>query len=181
MYLLGFDRRRQVVDWLRGEWHRVGRRAIPENDITALLEARSASVALASTGEDEHIHDFVGRMSESSNEVANLNYWAYWIGELDDVRIDDSFMRDEDTRAWSGGALLAHLSGRLDPTTPHLPLNLHTLHTLVASRSELLDARPHLRACLGESSDRLASSDSLSRTDRDQVAGLRYALRISSR
>jgi hypothetical protein len=120
-------------------------------------------------------------MSGSLDEVANLNYWAYWIGELDDVRIDDSFMRDEDTRAWSGGALPAHLSGRLDPTTPHLPLNLHTLHTLVASRSELLDARPHLRACLAESLDRLASSDSLSRTGRDQVAGLHYALRISSR
>ncbi|MFD1147955.1 helix-turn-helix domain-containing protein [Saccharothrix hoggarensis] len=179
VYLLGFDRRAHVADWLRDEWHRVGRRTLPENDITGLLEARSASVALASTGEGEHIHDFVGRMSGTRAEVANLNYWAYWIGELDDVRIDDSFMGDEDTRSWNGGALLAHLAGRLAPTAPHLPLNLHTLHALVAARPALLAARPRVRTSLAESLDRLASDGSLSRTGRDQVAGLRYALRIS--
>ncbi|MFD0202425.1 MULTISPECIES: helix-turn-helix domain-containing protein [Saccharothrix] len=180
VYLLGFDRRAHVVDWLRDEWHRVGRRTIPGDDVTGLLEARSASVALAATGEGEHIHDFVSRMSDR-DEVANLNYWAYWIGELGDVRTDDSFMRDVDTRSWSGSVLLAHLSNRLDPTTPHLPLNLHTLHALVASRPELLDGRPRLRASLTESLDRLASGDSLTRTGRDQVAGLRYALRIFGR
>ncbi|XVS65577.1 helix-turn-helix domain-containing protein [Actinosynnema sp. CA-299493] len=181
VYLLGFDRRAHVVDWLRDEWHRVGRRTIIENDVTGLLEARSASVALASTGEGEHIHDFVDRMSGTRDEVANLNYWAYWIGELGDVRTDDSFMRDADTGTWSGSALLAHLANRLDPTTPHLPLNLHTLHALVASRPALLDVRPRLRASLTESLDRLSSSDSLSRTGRDQVAGLHYVLRISGR
>lgn len=180
IYLLGFDRRADVVDWLRDEWHRVGRRTIPEGDITGLLEARSASVALASAGERGHIQDFVGRMS-GRDELVNLNYWAYWIGELGDLRTDDGFMREADTRAWSGDALLTHLANRLDPDAPHLPLNLHTLHALVAARQALLDARPRRRASLAKSLDRLASGDSLSRTGRDQVADLRYALRISGR
>ncbi|NUT54250.1 MAG: helix-turn-helix transcriptional regulator [Saccharothrix sp.] len=181
VYLLGFDRREEVIDWLRDEWHRVSRRAVSENHITGLLEARSASVALASTGEREHIDAFVSRMSSAQDETANLNYWAYWIGELRDVRVDDSFMRDEDTRTWDGSTLLTHLVTRLDPTTPHLPLNLHTLHTLVASRPSLLDGRPRLRTALAESLDELASGDALSHTGRDEVAGLRYALRISER
>nr|BFE51652.1 hypothetical protein GCM10017745_50790 [Saccharothrix mutabilis subsp. capreolus] len=179
VYLLGFDQRRQVGDWLRGEWHRVGRMVPTENDITGLFEARSASVALASTGEGEHIHDFVDRTAGTRAEAANLNYWAYWIGELGDVRTDDSFMNDADTRSWNGGALLSHLTRRLDPDAPHLPLNLHTLHALVASRPALLDARPRLRASLTESLDKLATGDTLTRSGRDQVAGLHYALRIT--
>ena len=179
VYLLGFDQRARVVDWLRDEWRRVGRRPATGNGITALLEARSASVALASTGEAEHLYDFVGRMSETRDQIANLNYWAYWIGELGDVRTDDSFMGSEDIRTWSGGALLAHLAGRLDPAAPHLPLNLHTLHALVASRPALLDAHPLIRAPLAEALDRLASGHVLTEPGRDQVAGLRYALRIS--
>ncbi|GAA3863260.1 hypothetical protein GCM10022243_32230 [Saccharothrix violaceirubra] len=181
VYLVGFDRRGQVADWLRDEWHRAGHRTITDGDVTGLLEARSASVALASTGENEHIHDFVDRTSGTQAEIANLNYWAYWIGELRDVRTDDSFMTDEDSRAWHGGALLTHLAGRLDPASPHLPLNLHTLHTLVASRPGLLDTHRRLRPALTTALDTLAAGDVLTRTGRDRVAGLRYALRLSGR
>lgn len=78
--------------------------------------------------------------------------------------------------------LLRHLAARLDPASPHLPLNLHTVHTLVASRPVLLTGRPGIRASLTEALDRIASSnDALTRTGRDQVAGLHYALRIANR
>ncbi|HET6288047.1 MAG TPA: helix-turn-helix transcriptional regulator [Amycolatopsis sp.] len=51
VYLLGFDQRDQVAEWLRSEWASAGRRPIADGDVTSLLEARSASVALASTGD----------------------------------------------------------------------------------------------------------------------------------
>ncbi|HEY0637630.1 MAG TPA: helix-turn-helix transcriptional regulator [Pseudonocardiaceae bacterium] len=180
VYLLGFDNRPRTADWLRNEWHRAGRR--PAGDgITALLEARSASVALASAGDSSHIHDFVTTMTGTRAEIANLNYWAYWIGELNDEHTDDTFMLTDDTRSWTGIRLLQHLTQRLSPASPHLPLNLHTLHTLVASRPSLLELHNGVSSPLGTALDVLASSDVLSAVGRDQVAGLHYALRIANR
>lgn len=181
VYLLGFDGRTQVVDWLRGEWNRAGRASAPDGSITRLLEARSASVALASAGDSTHLHDFVDAMADTSAEVANLNYWAHWIGELSDDQTSDAFMLNADTRAWTGVRLLDHLTTRLNPDAPHLPLNLHTLHVLVASRPSLLSGRPAVQATLSEVLERLAASDALTRSGRDQLAGLHYALRIADR
>jgi len=147
--------------------------------VTGLLEARSASVALASTGDGTHIHDFISHMDDTRAEVANLNYWAHWIGELNDEQTSDAFMLDDDTRSWTGIRLLRHLTNRLDPGSPHLPLNLCTLHALVASRPSLLNGRPTVRAPLVEALDKLSSADRLTVTGRDQLAGLQYALRIA--
>lgn len=181
VYLLGFDGRAQVVDWLRSEWRRAGRRPIRDGDITGLLEARSASVALASAGDCSQIHDFVSQSDGTRAEVANLNYWAHWIGELSDDQTNDGFMLNDDTRSWTGVHLLQHLTNRLDPCSSHLPLNLYTLHALVASRPSLLNKRTGVHATLAEVLDMLASSGSLTRTGRDQVAGLHYALSITDR
>jgi hypothetical protein len=181
VYLLGFDGRPEAVEWLRTEWHRTGRTHPPDRDIAGLLEARSASVALAVAGDSTHLYDFVDHMTDQSDEVANLNYWAYWIGELSDEQTDDAFMLNADTRSWTGTRLLQHLLERLDPASPHRPLNICTLHALIASRPSLLTERPAVRSSFGEVLDRLASTAGLSRTERNQLAGLQYAVRISDR
>ncbi|MEU4621306.1 helix-turn-helix transcriptional regulator [Actinoplanes sp. NPDC023801] len=181
VYLLGFDGRSEVVDWLRAEWHRAGRTRPLERDIAGLLEVRSASVALAVAGDSTHLYDFVEKMTDQFQQAANLNYWAYWIGELSDEQTDDAFMADADTRSWTGARLFQHLMGRLDPESPHRPLNICTLHALIASRPSLLNGRPDVRASLAVALDRLASTDALSRTERNQVAGLQYAARITDR
>ena len=181
MYLLGFDGRPDVVDWLRADWQRAGRRQVADTDITGLLEARSASVALAAAGDRSHLHDFVDRMTDGRAEVANLNYWAYWIGELSDEQTSDTFMLDADTRSWTGARLLQHLVHRLDADSPHLPLNICTLHSLVASRPSLLNGRPTVRASLGGALAKLAATDAVGRAERDQLAGLQYAVRIADR
>ncbi|MEU4216928.1 helix-turn-helix transcriptional regulator [Actinoplanes sp. NPDC026623] len=181
VYLLGFDGRPEVVDWLRTEWNRAGRRGPGGGDIAELLEARSASVALAVAGDSTHLYDFVDHMTDQSGRLANLNYWAYWIGELSDEQTSDGFMLAADTRSWAGSRLLRHLMERLDPTSPQRPLNVCTIHALVASRPELLGGRPATRESLTEVLDRLASSADLSRAERDQLAGLQYAVRIADR
>jgi len=88
-------------------------------------------------------------------------------------------MLDDDTGSWTGVRLLRHLTNRLEPGSAHLPLNLYTLHALIASRPSLLNGRPVVRASLAEALDKLASTGHLTRTGRDQLAGLRYALRIA--
>jgi transcriptional regulator with XRE-family HTH domain len=181
VYLMGFDGGPEAVDWLRTEWHRAGRTRPRDGDIAGLLEARSASVALAVAGDSTHLYDFVDHMTDQSDEVANLNYWAYWIGELSDEQADDSFMLSADTRSWTGARLLQHLLERLGPASPHRPLNICTLHALIASRPSLLTGRPAVRSEFGEVLDRLASTADLSRTERTQLAGLQYAVRIADR
>jgi hypothetical protein len=52
---------------------------------------------------------------------------------------------------------------------------------LIASRPSLLHGRPAVRASLAEVLANLASTDRLTRTGRDQLAGLVYALRIADR
>ncbi|RJQ78705.1 hypothetical protein [Amycolatopsis panacis] len=91
------------------------------------------------------------------------------------------FMAADDTRAWAGVRLFHHLVSRLDPASPHLPLNLHTVHTLVASRPALLTERSAARDALSEALEVLTSADVLTRDGRDQVAGLHYALRLADR
>ncbi|MET8997144.1 helix-turn-helix transcriptional regulator [Amycolatopsis sp. NPDC004169] len=180
VYLLGFDQRAQIADWLRREWESAGRRPIADGDMTSLLGARSASVALASTGDGTRLHDFVAQTIDTRAELANINYWAHWIGELSDDQTDDAFMVADDTKAWSGVRLFHHLVSRLAPSSPHLPLNLHTMYTLVASRPTLLK-RSADRDALAGALDVLTSGDVLTRDGRDQVAGLHYALRLADR
>src|SRR5256886_12732046 len=141
------------------------------------MEARSASVALASAGDGSHLHDFVDHTRDELAESANLNYWAYWIGELVDEQTSDAFMLDRDTRSWTGVRLLQHLTNRLEPDSPHLPLNLHTLHTLIASRPSLLSGRPAVRASLAEVLANPGSTDRPNRPGRDQLAGIQHELR----
>jgi hypothetical protein len=181
VYLLGYDQRDQAAVWLWGEWESAGRRPIADGDVTSLLETRSASIALASTGDGTHLHDFVARTADTRAEVANLNYWAHWIGELNDDQTDDTFMAADDTKAWSGVRLFQHLVSRLDPASPHLPLNLHTVHSLVASRPTLLAGQSAPHDALTGVLDTLTSGDVLTRGGRDQVAGLHYALRLADR
>jgi DNA-binding XRE family transcriptional regulator len=181
VYLLGFDGRPEVVDWLRSEWSRAGCRRVNPENLTGLLEARSASVALAVSGDSTHLHDFVNRMTEDRAEVANLNYWAYWIGELSDMQVHDDFMLDPDTRSWAGVRLMQHLVRRMQPDSPHLPLNLCTLHSLIASRPSLLSGRQEIRVSLARVLDELTSAVDMSRTSRDQLAGLQYAVRTANR
>jgi transcriptional regulator with XRE-family HTH domain len=182
VYLLGFDRREHVTDWLRDEWHRAGRRTNGSGGITGLLEARSAAVALASAGDSALVHAFVEQTEDEQARLANLTYWAHWIGELPAEQTSDGFMAEAGTRSWSGAGLLRHLTDRLQPDAPHLPLNLYTLHTLIAARPGLLDGQHgELHRRLGDVLGPLGSSEVLTRAGRHQVAGLRYALRIAER
>ncbi|GAA1501657.1 hypothetical protein GCM10009827_011810 [Dactylosporangium maewongense] len=181
VYLLGFDGRPDVVDWLRAEWRRAGRGTAGTTQITGMLEARSASVALAAAGDSTYLSDFVNHMTDGPAELANLNYWAYWIGELSNEQTSDAFMLDPDTRSWTGTRLLHHLMRRMQPQSPQLPLHVFTLHALVASRPALLNGDPAVRTALRGVVDKLIATPTVGRAERDQLVGLQYAVRIADR
>jgi transcriptional regulator with XRE-family HTH domain len=181
VYLLGFDGRPDTIAWLGAESKRIGRQRVHQNDVSGILELRSASIALACAGDPTLLHDLVEHLTDSRACAANLNYWAHWIGEIDSDQSSDEFMLEAHTQSWTGVRLLGHLTTRLEPESHHLPLNLYTLHSLVASRPSLLAGRPDVRASLAEGFARLASTDCLTRIGRDHLAGLQYALRLADR
>jgi hypothetical protein len=145
------------------------------------MAARSASVALATAGDVSHLHDFVAASTGTAAQLANLNYWGYWTGEISADHVNDEFMARDDPASWSGTRMLLHLGQRLDPTSPQLALNLQTVHGLVAARPALLTGWPHLRLALADALERIASTDALTRAGHRQVADLHYALRLADR
>jgi hypothetical protein len=58
---------------------------------------------------------------------------------------------------------------------------MEACNSLVASRPALLATHPDVRGALNGVLDRLVSSADLSRTERDQLAGLQFAVRVADR
>jgi transcriptional regulator with XRE-family HTH domain len=179
-YLLGFDQRQSTSDWLAREHRRAMRKTVGEQDVPTALAVRSAAVALARQGDHEPVSYFIDHtLSSDTQTLANLNYWAYWIGEIPDVYADDSFLIGVPAHAWSGTALIAHLADRLQ-APGHADLNIHSLWSLVLARPHLLEQHQFLRDKVHDSVDR-ALSDGFTGRARDNLANLRCAVRLSRR
>ncbi len=179
-YLLAFDGRSDADAWLCAEQRRAVNRRRTDG-LTDHLDVRTASVARASVGDPELLEYFVAGLSSEQQQVMNLNYWAYWIGEIADDQPNDSFMVETDPQSWHGARLLRHLTSRLRPDAPHLALNLCTLHSLVACRPSLLTGSPQGRRLLSGALDLVDAHPGLNHVGRQQLAGLAYSVRIADR
>ncbi|MPZ64437.1 MAG: helix-turn-helix domain-containing protein [Pseudonocardiaceae bacterium] len=147
IYLLGFDRRSSTADWMHAEQRRAFRNAGRADDVTSWVAVRSSAVALATCGDSDPLRTFVHQsLATDQQEQANLNYWAYWVGEIDTVQVDDGFMGRIDPRTWSGVRLLGHLLARLHPGSGHADLNVHTVWSLLLAHPSLLIDHPALRS-----------------------------------
>lgn len=146
MYLLGFDRRPSSTQWLAERCRAAIRQRVGELDLPAGLELRSASLALTRSGDLEPLRHLIdGPLSADNHDLAQLNYWAYWLGESPVMhsRDEDVFLAPQ--RDWNGGRLMEHLVQRLDEVG-HADLNIHSLWSLVRSRRNLLADHPGVGA-----------------------------------
>ena len=111
-------------------------------------EARSIAIALDRQGDADSLTRFIhAGHDDDAWETANLNYWAYWVGETRTIERDDSFMTAGLGR-WRGLVLLDHLTARLGPDADDLPLNVHTVWALLIARRGLLDDDPAVSRAL---------------------------------
>lgn len=111
-------------------------------------------------------------------ELAGLNYWAYWVGEIDQPQRDDTFMVGS-TWTWRGDRLLRHLTGRLNSDHDLIDLNIHSLWALLTIRPNLaLDDR-ELGSCLLDRTARLLDAPVLSPQSRRELMSVTYGLRAS--
>jgi transcriptional regulator with XRE-family HTH domain len=128
IYLLGFDTRTHTAEWLHAEQRRALRHATNTDHIPSWIAVRSSAVALAHGGDRDPLRAFLQHaLTNDRQEQANLNYWAYWVGEISSVQVDDTFMNRVNPQTWSGVRLLEHLLELLRPSSGHTELNIHTL------------------------------------------------------
>lgn len=114
------------------------------------VAARSLAVAHTFQGDPGQLRDFITHRLAGNDlcEAANLNYWAYWIGETRAQAVSDDFMATN-LGQWRGTALLSHLTAGLHNGTPYLDLLLHSLWALLERRPHLLHDDAALTAELG--------------------------------
>jgi DNA-binding XRE family transcriptional regulator len=179
-YLSSYDRDWDAATWFDAMQRRGRLTASVSGWSPRWAEARSVAAALARQGDPELLRDFIARSLTDNDaaEVANLNYWAHWLGLDSRPQSDDSFMAERDRPAWDGSALLRQLAVRLDRAVEYTDLYVHSIWALLIARRGLLEADPHVAGDLGARVQVLLDGDSLSTQSRRELEAVYYGLRI---
>ena len=175
LYLAGYDRRPDAADWLDDQQQH----AAPGGDwLARWLTSRSLASVATRHGDRDRLARFVhDQVDDDRAETANLNYWAYWVGETDRIEVDDTFMTISRPGPRPGAKLMDHLVTRLDPGHGYTTLYVHTLWALVAARPDLL--RGPAAAVLRGRLPVMLDSRGLSASVRRELEGIRYAIRLA--
>lgn len=176
LYLAGYDDAPDTSSWLNQQQ----RAERPDNWLTQWLTARSVAAVAARQGDRERMQHFITTTldDDDAGEAANLNYWAYWIGESTHVQLSDDFIATTSAPTWHGHQLLQHLVAGLAPDRGFFDLNVHTLWALLAARPGLLRTSPAGSSLRRQLPMLLDSSEPTTRARRE-LEGIRYAIRLA--
>lgn len=134
--------------------------------------ARSQAVSAAHAGDLEPIRRFIAvGLSEEPAITANLNYWAYWVGEHAALWTEDADMirtRSE----WSGERLLDSLLDGV-VAAPYRELCVHALWALLRQRGHLLK-QPEVARRASAASRQALDSTELEESSRRRLEQVLY-------
>jgi transcriptional regulator with XRE-family HTH domain len=182
IYLLSFDTRANTADWLRTEQRRTLRAAWRTDHVPSWVAIRDSASGLAQGGDRDPLRAFLQHgLTTDQLEQANLNYWAYWAGEIADVQVDHDFVVRVNPRDWNGTRLLRHLVNHLDPGCGHAELRIHAVWTLLLAHPALLSSHSGLRSAVAGAVERLAGDNNLSLETRRELSDISYAVRFADR
>lgn len=142
------------------------------------VAARSLAVARARVGDREPLVHFIGTAFDHDEcEFANLNYWAYWVGETTCTEHADIFMTT-DLRPWTGVHLLPRLEQRLVATNECIDLYIHSIWALFKRSNVtcLLLAEPGIVSALRERVEVLLDQCGISVQSRRELSEVRCAI-----
>ncbi|MFD5509095.1 helix-turn-helix domain-containing protein [Streptomyces sp. NPDC127051] len=176
LYLAGYDDAPDTPAWLSQE--QLAER--PEDWLTKWLTSRSVAAVAARHGDRDRMEHFIATTldDDDAGESANLNYWAYWIGESPHLQLSDDFIATTGTPVWHGHKLLHHLVASLAPDRGFFSLNTHTLWALLAARPGLLRTSAAGRTLRDRLPVLLDSTEPSTRARRE-LEGIRYAIRLA--
>jgi hypothetical protein len=142
---------------------------------------RTLAASLVRYGSPAALVDFAEYgLADEPGRAANLNYWAYWLGEMTAIEPDDSFMPAR-PGPWRGDRVMRHLASRLDAEAGVADLMILTISVLLAARPRLLGEDPSLTAGLAGTAERVLDGGRMSSTARQALAQVCYALRLHTR
>ncbi|MEU5111727.1 helix-turn-helix domain-containing protein [Streptomyces longwoodensis] len=176
LYLSGYDDEADTPEWLAQQ--QATER--PRDWLTEWLNARSVAAVAARQGDRDRMNHFIDSalVDDDAGEAANLNYWAYWIGESNHVELSDHFIASRAPGPWPGHRLLTHLAQGLSPEHGYVELNVHSLWSLLAVRPNLLKSGAASTA-LRERLPVMLDSRELSPRGRRELEGITYAMRLA--
>jgi transcriptional regulator with XRE-family HTH domain len=175
-YLASWDTTDDGRSWLRAMERREGRRPFPVAAWSPQwAAARSLAIACARQGDPEPLRRFIrSAMPSEKLEIANLNYWAYWVGEIQETQHDDSFMAGP-LGAWGGTGLLSRLLEKLVVGEPTLELYIHSVWSLIRARPWILEASPRSANELRGRVEAVAAAEGLPPEVERELDAIQYA------
>ena len=178
-YSLSWNQSNETTAWLRElEQREAVRLARFDTWSPSWTAVRSLVVARARKGDHEPLRHFIRTaLSSDACQAANLNYWAYWIGETTETYSSDEFMAG-DLGPWLGMALLRRFADTLAAAEPLLDLYVHSLWALLERRGRLLDTDPQLAQALADRGEMLLGEGDLSGQSRRELEQVHYGVRL---
>jgi transcriptional regulator with XRE-family HTH domain len=179
LYLQSYDRRPDAAAWMTDQYRQAPRRRSGWTADWPVVRTLAAS--LVRYGDPAPLLDFAEYgLADEPGSIANLNYWAYWVGEIPTAERDDSFMPAR-LGPWHGDRMMRHLASRLDSVEGVADLGTHTLRTLLSARPRLLDEDPALTAALAATAGQLMDGGRMSSSTCRALAEICYAIRLHTR
>ena len=142
------------------------------------VAARSLAVARARVGDRDPLVHFIRTAFEHDEcEFANLNYWAYWVGETSSTEHTDIFMTT-DLQPWTGVHLLPRLEHGLVPSNECIDLYIHSIWALFrkSSLACLLLADADMLRTLRERVEALLDDPHISEQSRQELGEVRCGI-----